>query len=452
MIALAMALCVGCGDSTNGAGEIGGSDSTQAVGGGGQAAQGGASSGSGGAAAQGGSGGVLRLGQGVGVFYGDSKPAGDDLIEKPLIWREHLDAIEILVGGNWKYWQWSTSGTVQERATKQSAALADEVRQWLDALHANSMQGAVSINFQGSLPGVSYEEMTEAGDKLAAYHAYGFDLDTGKRVETEGFDWHNEAARAYALGAFTDVSLLIGPTVDWLFINESSFKANVEWYDAHIFSDASLADFSSFSGSTKGLPIDLNDLPNGVTLAEPELFNTSPSAEDWAQLEAWRRHTYGVQMDVLTKGFAAGQSANPNYRGAIWFQAYTQVDPQSGLLDVVFAVPGVTHGVVEYLLQPAAGNPHWDAWSAAASANGKPLGAFAQMSKLDVGGGQGVSYQPGLSTSKLDELLTMAIGQEQVPIMVMYQADCFDPDPAVSGTAHNPEQIATWDAWTLPKP
>ena len=60
--------------------------------------------------------GLIRLAQSVGVTVNDD-PVGEGLNQLPAIWANHLDALEINVTGDWKYREWATEGTVEERAT-----------------------------------------------------------------------------------------------------------------------------------------------------------------------------------------------------------------------------------------------------------------------------------------------------------------------------------------------
>jgi len=390
--------------------------------------------------------GLVRIGQGVGVFLGENYWGEEAMADFSELLANHVDGVEIAVQGNWKYYQWGDEGSVEERASEPSINLADQTRVWLDALHLAGLQGAVSINYKGSLPAVSHEEM--GASNVAEYRSYGLDSATGARVEVEGFDWSNPVARDYALQAFTDCSSLIGPSADWLFINEATFNS-MSWDEAPLHSDAAMANFKAFVGEDKGLPANLEDLADGVSLVEAELYNTSPSEQDWAEYDAWKLSLYWHMLDLLTRGFAAGQADNPDYRGAIWFMDEGMVDIETSQLETAFSVPGVTHGVVEYVYNPTAGNPTWDAWSAAAAAHEKKLGAFAPLSKRDTTS-TSLAFIPNASIEQLDSMLEDAIGIEEVPMIVMYYAGSFDPDPEVSNESYREDAVDIWDDWTHP--
>ncbi len=387
--------------------------------------------------------GLIRLAQSVGVTVNDD-PVAEGLNQLPAIWANHLDALEINVTGDWKYREWATEGTVEERATRESLGMAEDVQAWLTAFHDHGLEGAVAINWQGSLPGVSYEEMSRSPD-LRDLHAWGFDLETGGREETQGIDWTSADARAYGQQAFEDVSLLIGPQADWLFVNEMSFATDIAWYDRLVYSDAALADFRATVGADKVIPIDPADLAEGVELQEPERYNATPSDQDWIDFELWYYQLYTYKLQALVDGFAAGQADNPAYRGAVWFGNASEVGDDALWLDAAFKVDGIAFFIPENLIRFDDDSTVWQAWKTAAEAYGRDLGAFVPLSAHD-----GPDYKPGITSESLDALLETTLVDAGLGMMTLYYAGSFDPDETYSEGSYREELVDIWDDWTHP--
>ena len=257
-----------------------------------------------------------------------------------------------------------------------------------------------------------------------------FDPLTGEFAKVEqGFDWGDPAAREAAFAALKDVADRLHG-VDYLFFNEPHFNVST-WYETPFYSEAALTDFREFAGDGS---IRFPAKPYAV---ETSRTDNAATQGHWRLWHDWINQLYTQRIAGEARVFAEANQDNPDYGGAIWFQASSWFGDDFAVdLDQICAIPEVTYIVCEYAT--TRDHPGYRAFRYYADRHQKRFGTFVNVGRYDATQPGSTRYQGSVQDTR--RAIRLGI-EENADMVAAYPMWSFFP----WNEAHSPERVQAWD-------
>ena len=342
---------------------------------------------------------------------------------------KHFDVMELMVG--WTDWKWDLGWDTNEAARKHVETIALEVKKQVCVAHKHGVKIALSLNFGGSGPGTGKIETR----RQQRFQAETLDPETGEFTKVpDVYDWASPDATAEARKAYEACARLVGP-VDYLFFNEPHGRL-LTWYQAPLFSEAALADFRDFTAAPEAR------FPAKPYCVDTPRTDSHATYEDWIRWYDWAQDRFARSIRVQAEAFAAANTGNPSYGGAIYFQNVQWTGPMWAVdLDRIAAIPEVTWLCAEYVTR--ADNSEWRKFKYFATRHDVGLSSFVNIGRYDPDKPGFVRFEG--DDASFERAVRMGI-DENAPMISLFPAMVLD---AQAG-GHHENRTAVWDRATRP--